>query len=111
MAGICEPHKWMTEKLVAEINAAGGIAGKPVVTEFCDSAVDPTKAAACEARAIDSGALATNGPLERHGDEGDYASCRAGRRTLFIFGEHAPTSLPNSSFRGPYIRWCPQRTA
>ena len=63
MAGICESHKWLTEKLIADINAAGGIAGKPVVTEFCDSALDPTKTAACEAKAIDAGALATNGPL------------------------------------------------
>jgi len=63
MAGICEPHKWLTEKLVADINAAGGIAGKPVVTDYCDSGLDPTKAAACQAKAIDSGALATNGPL------------------------------------------------
>ncbi len=63
MAGISEPHKWLTERLIADINAAGGIAGKPVVTDFCDSGLDPTKAAACEARAIDAGALATNGPL------------------------------------------------
>jgi len=63
MAGICVSHKWLTEKLIADINAAGGIASKPVVTDFCDSAEDPTKAAACEAKAIDAGALATNGPL------------------------------------------------
>jgi len=63
MAGISESHKWLTERLITDINAAGGIAGKPVSTDFCDSALDPTKAAACEARAIDAGALATNGPL------------------------------------------------
>jgi branched-chain amino acid transport system substrate-binding protein len=63
MAGICESHKWLTETLIADINAAGGIAGKPIVTEFCDSALDPTKTAACVAKAIDAGALATNGPL------------------------------------------------
>lgn len=57
-----EARKWLTDRLIADINAAGGIAGKPVVTEYCDSALDPTKAAACMARAIDSGALATNGP-------------------------------------------------
>jgi len=63
MAGICQPHVWLTEKLIAEINAAGGIAGKPLVTEFLDSALDPTKATACMAKAIDSGALCTHGPL------------------------------------------------
>ena len=56
MAGICEPHVWLTEKLIAEINAAGGISGKPIVTEFLDSALDPTKATACMAKAIDAGA-------------------------------------------------------
>jgi branched-chain amino acid transport system substrate-binding protein len=63
MAGICEPHKWLTERLIAEINAAGGISGKPIVTEFLDSALDPTKATACMAKAIDAGALCTHGPL------------------------------------------------
>jgi branched-chain amino acid transport system substrate-binding protein len=63
MAGICEPHKWLTETLIAQINAAGGIAGKPLVTEFLDSALDPTKATACMAKAIDSGAICTHGPL------------------------------------------------
>jgi len=63
MAGICQPHVWLTEKLIAEINAAGGISGKPIVTEFLDSALDPTKATACMAKAIDAGALCTHGPL------------------------------------------------
>jgi branched-chain amino acid transport system substrate-binding protein len=63
MAGFAEPHKWLADKLVADINAAGGIAGKPVVLDYCDSALDPTKATACIAKAIDSGALLMNGPL------------------------------------------------
>jgi branched-chain amino acid transport system substrate-binding protein len=63
MAGICEPHKWLAEKVIAEINVAGGISGKPIVTEFCDSGFDPTKSAACMAKAIDAGALCINGPL------------------------------------------------
>jgi branched-chain amino acid transport system substrate-binding protein len=63
MAGFAEPHKWLADKLVADINAAGGIAGKPVVLEYCDSGLDPTKATACVAKAIDSGALCMNGPL------------------------------------------------
>jgi branched-chain amino acid transport system substrate-binding protein len=63
MAGFAEPHKWLADKLVADINAAGGIAGKPVVLEYCDSGLDPTKATACIAKAIDSGARLMNGPL------------------------------------------------
>ena len=63
MAGFAEPHKWLADKLVADINAAGGIAGKPVVLDYCDSGLDPTKATACIAKAIDSGALLMNGPL------------------------------------------------
>ena len=63
MAGFAEPHKWLADKLVADINAAGGIAGKPVVLEYCDSGLDPTKATACVAKAVDSGALCMNGPL------------------------------------------------
>lgn len=63
MAGFAEPHKWLADKLVADINAAGGIAGKPVVLEYCDSGLDPTKATACVAKAADSGALCMNGPL------------------------------------------------
>jgi branched-chain amino acid transport system substrate-binding protein len=63
MAGFAEPHKWLADKLIADINAAGGIAGKPVVLDYCDSGLDPTKATACVAKAIDSGALLMNGPL------------------------------------------------
>jgi branched-chain amino acid transport system substrate-binding protein len=63
MAGFAEPHKWLADKLVADINAAGGIAGKPVVLDYCDSGLDPTKATACIAKAIDSGALLMMGPL------------------------------------------------
>ncbi len=63
MAGFGEPHKWMAEHVAADINAAGGISGKPVVLDFCDSGLDPTKATACIAKAIDSGALCMNGPL------------------------------------------------
>jgi branched-chain amino acid transport system substrate-binding protein len=63
LAGFAEPHKWLADKMVADINAAGGIAGKPVVLEYCDSGLDPTKATACVAKAIDSGALCMNGPL------------------------------------------------
>jgi len=54
--------KWVIEEVAAEINASGGIAGKPIVNDFMDSAMDPTKAAACMSRAIDGGALCVIGP-------------------------------------------------
>lgn len=54
--------KWVIEEVAAEINAAGGIAGKPIVNDFMDSAMDPTKATACMAQAIDGGALCVIGP-------------------------------------------------
>ncbi len=63
MAGFSESHKWLADHLVADINAAGGVSGKPMVLDYCDSALDPTKATACIAKAIDSGALCMNGPL------------------------------------------------
>ena len=55
MAGIGADRKWLEERLWAEINASGGIAGKPLVSDICDSALDPTKSAACMAKAIDAG--------------------------------------------------------
>lgn len=61
-AGAGMAIKWVIEEVAAEINAGGGIAGKPVVNDFMDSAMDPSKAAACMARAIDAGALCVIGP-------------------------------------------------
>ncbi len=83
MAGICESHKWLGDHTIADINAAGGIAGKPAVLDYCDSSLDPTKAAACMARAIDSGALAINGPLNDM--ESKAAMPMAVRAGIFCF--------------------------
>jgi len=47
---------------VEEINAAGGIAGKPIVMEDCDTAMDPTRAASCMKRAVEK-SLIVLGPM------------------------------------------------
>jgi branched-chain amino acid transport system substrate-binding protein len=56
-------YKWVTEQVAADINKAGGIAGKPFVPVFLDSAFDPSKATAAVASAIDMKAVAMIGPL------------------------------------------------
>ena len=83
LAGFAEPHKWLADQLVADINAAGGIAGKPVVLDYCDSGLDPTKATACVAKAIDSGAICMNGPLNDM--EMKASMSRAVRAGIFSF--------------------------
>ena len=57
IAGDASMHKWLTNQVAAEINSAGGIAGKPLVIDFYDTALDPPKAAACMAQIIDARAL------------------------------------------------------
>jgi len=47
---------------VAEINASGGIAGKPIVMKDCDTAMDPTRAASCMKKAIEK-SLVILGPM------------------------------------------------
>ena len=96
MAGICQPHVWLTEKLIAEINAAGGISGKPIVTEFLDSALDPTKATACMAKAIDAGALCTHGPLNDM--EMRAAMSLAVRAGIFAFSGTCTTDVAKQFF-------------
>jgi branched-chain amino acid transport system substrate-binding protein len=44
--------KWSVEQAVTEINAAGGIAGKPVVVTYQDTALDPAKASAEMSKAV-----------------------------------------------------------
>jgi branched-chain amino acid transport system substrate-binding protein len=63
LAGDGAMHKWLTSQVVDEINGTGGIAGKPVVIDFYDTALDPPKAAACMAKIIDSRALCLIGPM------------------------------------------------
>jgi len=63
LAGDGAMHKWLTNQVVAEINSTGGIAGKPLVIDFYDTALDPPKAASCMAKIIDSRALCLIGPM------------------------------------------------
>ena len=63
LAGIASMHKWVTDQIVDEVNASGGIAGRPIVIDYMDTGTDPTKAAAAMAKAIDSGALCVIGPM------------------------------------------------
>lgn len=96
MAGICQPHVWLTERLITEINAAGGIAGRPLVTEFLDSALDPTKATAAMAKAIDMGALCTHGPL----NDMEMRACMplAVRAGIFAFSGTCTTDVAKQFF-------------
>ena len=45
-AGFGKQIKWATDEAAEEINAAGGIAGRPIVIEWHDTGIDPAKAAA-----------------------------------------------------------------
>ena len=63
LAGDGAMHKWLTNQVVDEINSAGGIAGKPVVIDYYDTAMDPPKAASCMAQIVDARALCLLGPM------------------------------------------------
>jgi len=54
--------KWAVERTAKEINANGGIAGKPIVLKTCNTAANPTHAVACMNKAIGSG-LVVLGPI------------------------------------------------
>jgi ABC-type branched-subunit amino acid transport system substrate-binding protein len=45
-AGFGKQIKWSVDEAVREINAAGGISGRPIVIEYHDTGIDPAKAAA-----------------------------------------------------------------
>jgi ABC-type branched-subunit amino acid transport system substrate-binding protein len=96
MAGIGADRKWLEERLWAEINAAGGIAGKPLVSDICDSALDPTKSAACMAKAIDAGALCTCGPTNDM--ESKAALPLASRAGIFVFSGACTTTVAKQFF-------------
>lgn len=63
LAGDGAMHKCLTNQVVNDINKSGGIAGKPVVVDYYDTALDPPKAAACMTKIIDSHALCLLGPM------------------------------------------------
>ena len=58
-----EQQKWIVDEVAADINKAGGIRGKPVVIEYYDTALDPTKAVAQMGKAIDKKCLCIIGPV------------------------------------------------
>jgi len=61
-AGLGIPLDWCQDQAVNDINSAGGIAGKPLVIEKCDEAMDPTRAASCMKKAA-TGGLVVMGPM------------------------------------------------
>jgi len=60
-AGFGKQIKWGTDEAAAEINAAGGIAGRPLVIEWYDTGMDPAKAAAEMSKVVKS--LTIFGPV------------------------------------------------
>lgn len=54
--------KWAVERTAKEINANGGIAGKPIVLKTCDTAANPTHAVACMNKAVGFG-IVVLGPI------------------------------------------------
>ena len=88
--------KWMAEQAAGEINASGGIAGKPLVLDMYDSGMDPKKATSAMAKAIDSKALVTVGPwLELEARAAMPLAMREGILEVGQGGEDAATqSLP-----------------
>jgi branched-chain amino acid transport system substrate-binding protein len=91
LAGFGLPTKWLAEEVAKDISAAGGIAGRPVVLDFCDSALDPTKATACISKAIDSKAVCMLGPL--HETEMKGAMSLAVREGIFSFSGTATDEI------------------
>ena len=56
-AGFGLEGKWAIEAAVEDINAVGGIAGKPIKVTFYDGSSDPAKSNAAMARALDTNPL------------------------------------------------------
>jgi branched-chain amino acid transport system substrate-binding protein len=63
IAAIGEFLEWGAEYAAKEINAAGGIAGKPVKVIGVDTALDPQKGSVEMARIIENGSLVAMGPV------------------------------------------------
>lgn len=91
IAGDASMHKWLTNQVAAEINSAGGIAGKPLVIDFYDTALDPPKAAACMAQIIDARALCLLGPM--NDDECKAAMPLAKREGIYAFSGTATDDI------------------
>jgi branched-chain amino acid transport system substrate-binding protein len=61
-AGFGKQIKWAADDAAGEINAAGGVAGKPIVIEYHDTALDPSKAAAEMSKVVND-SLIIFGPI------------------------------------------------
>jgi branched-chain amino acid transport system substrate-binding protein len=83
LAGRMEQQKWIVDEVAADINKAGGIRGKPVVIEYYDTALDPTKAVAQMGKAIDTKCLCIIGPVVEH--ECKAAMSLAAREGMFCY--------------------------
>jgi len=91
LAGDGAMHKWLTNQVVAEINSNGGIAGKPLVIDYYDTALDPPKAASCMAKIIDARALCLIGPM--NDQECKAAMPLAAREGIYAFSGTATTDV------------------
>lgn len=83
IAGDAAMHKWLTNQVVDDINSTGGIAGKSLVVDFYDTAMDPPKAAACMAQIIDKRSLCLLGPM--NDDECRASMPLAKREGIYAF--------------------------
>lgn len=63
IASIGEYLQWGAERAAMEINANGGIAGKPVKVIGVDTALDPQKGSVEMARIVEAGTLVALGPV------------------------------------------------
>lgn len=91
LAGDGAMHKWLTDQVVSEINSSGGIAGKPVVIDYYDTAMDPPKAASCMAKIIDARALCLIGPM--NDNECKAAMPLAKREGIYAFSGTATDNV------------------
>lgn len=91
LAGDGAMHKWLTNKVVEEINSSGGIAGKPLVIDYYDTAMDPPKAASCMAKIIDLHALCLIGPM--NDNECKASMPLASREGIYAFSGTASDDL------------------
>ena len=67
-AGFGIQIKWAADEAVKEVNAAGGIAGRPIVLEYHDTGSDPAKAAAEMSKVV--GELLIIGPISAQETKG-----------------------------------------
>jgi branched-chain amino acid transport system substrate-binding protein len=106
LAGRMEQQKWVVDTLAADINAAGGISGKPVVIDYYDTALDPTKAVAQMGKAIDAKSLAMIGPVVEQ--EAKAAMPLAVKEGVFAFSATGTEDLAKTF--APWMIQATQRT-